>query len=55
MGINDFTDEQLKELKNPYEKHLDKQKSLKSYFRMTIKMECHQLKYLKNTHLIPMH
>ena len=61
MGINYFTDEQLKELKNnPYvvkcsAKNITYAEEFKDLFWIDYQMECRQLKYLKNTDLIPMH
>ena len=61
MGVNYFTEEQVKELeKNPYVKKVSNksklmQKNSKNFTGLIIKMEYNLLKYLKNMDLIQMY
>ena len=61
MGVNYFTEEQVKELeKNPYvkkvsNKSITMQKNSKNFTGLIIKMEYNLLKYLKNMDLIQMY
>ena len=61
MGVNYFTEEQVKELeKNPYEKKVSNKsityaKEFKELYWIDYKMEYNLLKYLKNMDLIQMY
>ena len=61
MGVNYFTEEQVKELeKNPYVKKVSNKsityaKNSKNFTGLIIKMEYNLLKYLKNMDLIQMY
>ena len=61
MGVNYFTEEQVKELeKNPYVKKVSNKsityaKEFKELTGLIIKMEYNLLKYLKNMDLIQMY